>query len=131
MKHCRQSSKLFSNFSRKIVVRFQCNVFSCLSLLRQGKIMLRYNIIWLWHEMRVITCAHTITCTNKKKETWVGVEKSVLSQSCVGWYCLWKILNSSTRIHFNWFNTIHFKLILLTFRPPIYPFFPHAIYRIL
>ena len=32
----------------------------------------------------------------------------------MGWYCPCKILNSSSRIHFNWFNRINFKLILLT-----------------
>ena len=32
----------------------------------------------------------------------------------MGWYCLCNILNSSFRIHFNWFNRIHFKLIFLT-----------------
>ena len=30
------------------------------------------------------------------------------------WYCLHKILNCSSKIHFSWFNIIYFKLILLT-----------------
>ena len=35
-------------------------------------------------------------------------------KSCVGWYQPRKILNSSSKIHFTWFNRINFKLILLT-----------------
>ena len=40
--------------------------------------------------------------------------KRRFGQVMMGWYCLCKILNSSSRIYFNWFNRIHFKLILLT-----------------
>ena len=50
----------------------------------------------------------------KKKNAWVGDEKLALKWSWVDWYCLSKILNSLSRIHFNWFNRITFKLILLT-----------------
>ena len=50
----------------------------------------------------------------KKKNAWVGDEKLALKWSWVDWYCLSKILNSLSRIHFNWFNRITFKFILLT-----------------
>ena len=40
--------------------------------------------------------------------------KRRFGQVMMGWYCLCKILNSSSRIYFNWFNRIHFKSILLT-----------------
>ena len=35
-------------------------------------------------------------------------------QSCVCWYYLCKILNSSSRVYFNWYNRINFKVNLLT-----------------
>ena len=47
----------------------------------------------------------------KKKETWVSDESCM---GCMRWYCLRKILNSLSRILFNWFHRIHFQLILLT-----------------
>ena len=43
-----------------------------------------------------------------------GWWKACPNISCMGWYCPPKILNSSSRIYFNWYNRINFKLILLT-----------------
>ena len=63
-----------------------------------------------WHDAVPVLSPAQI----KKKESWAGNEKPAQRQSCVGWYRLHKIVNSSSRIHFNWFNRIHFKLILLT-----------------
>ena len=45
----------------------------------------------------------------------VGNENPALTEHYVGSYHLRKTVNSSSRIHFNWLNRIHFKLILLTF----------------
>ena len=39
---------------------------------------------------------------------------AVIIWSCVGWYRPPKILNSSSRIYFTWYNRTNFKLILLT-----------------
>ena len=50
----------------------------------------------------------------KKNGACAGDEKPAQIYSCVGWYRLPKILNSSSRIYFNWYNRINFKLILLT-----------------
>ena len=50
----------------------------------------------------------------KKKGACTGDEKPTLIQSCVSWYCPQKILKSSSRIYFNWYNRVNFKLILLT-----------------
>ena len=45
---------------------------------------------------------------SRKRMLWQAMK------SCVGWYQPRKILNSSSKIHFTWFNRINFKLILLT-----------------
>ena len=55
-----------------------------------------------WHDTGLPYHLHK----SRKKEAWVGNEKPA--------FCSHKILNSWLRIHFNWFNRINFKLILLT-----------------
>ena len=45
---------------------------------------------------------------SRKRMLWQAMK------SCVGWYHPRKILNTSSKIHFTWFNRINFKLILLT-----------------
>ena len=51
----------------------------------------------------------------KKKKAWTGDEKPALPGGKAAWAdCPCKILNSSSRIHFDLFNRIHYKLILLT-----------------
>ena len=51
--------------------------------------------------------------SRKRRLRWVGDEKPAIRQSCVYWYCPRKVPNSLCRIHFNWFNGIDCKLILL------------------
>ena len=51
----------------------------------------------------------------KKKKAWSGDEKPGLPGGKAVWAdCPCKILNSSSRIHIDLFNRIHYKLILLT-----------------
>ena len=56
-----------------------------------------------WHDALAIALACAITCTNQEKG---------------GWQKRWKAhpninLNRSSKIYFNWYNSINFKLILL------------------
>ena len=51
----------------------------------------------------------------KKKKAWSGDEKPGLPGGKAAWAdCPCKILNSSSRIHIDLFNRIHYKVILLT-----------------
>ena len=54
-------------------------------------------------------------CESAIKVSKCSKNKNVIfcQPSCMGWYCLHKILNSLSRINFNWFNRIHLKMILL------------------
>ena len=49
-----------------------------------------------------------------RKQACAGNKKSTLIYSCVGWHRPLKILSSSSRIYFNWYNRIDFKLIILS-----------------
>ena len=57
-------------------------------------------------------CYHP--CKSRKRGACVGDEKPALIWNCVSWYRPRKILKDSSRIYFNWFNRLNFKLILLT-----------------
>ena len=52
-----------------------------------------------WHDTPTLSPTQI-----KKKEVWAGNEKPALRKSCVGWYRPCQMLNSSSRINFNWFN---------------------------
>ena len=66
-----------------------------------------------WHDAPAIARTLAITRANEKGGLG-GRWKARPNISCMGWYCPPKILNSLSRIYFNWYNRINFKLILLT-----------------
>ena len=67
-----------------------------------------------WHDTWAIAHAHAIHPHKSKKGSLCRRWKAHPNISCVGWYCLPKIIYSLFRIYFNWYNRINFELILLT-----------------
>ena len=63
------------------------------------------------HVVWVIACVCAITHTNHEKGSLCGWWKAHPNIKLRG---LLKILNSLSRIYFNWYNRVNFKLILLT-----------------
>ena len=79
-----------------------------------SQLALIYLKVRPWHDVQAIAHTRAITCANQEKGGLRGRWKARPNISCVGWYRPPKILNSSSRIYFNWYNRINFKLILLT-----------------
>ena len=72
-----------------------------------------HNYIRSWHDAWAIAHARAITRTNEQKGGLGGRWKARPNISFVGWYRPPKILNSLSKIYFNWYYRINFKLILL------------------
>ena len=64
------------------------------------------------HGTQGIACTHVIICRNQEKGGLGGKWKACQKLKLCGLILSVKIVNSLSRIHFNWFNKIHFKLIL-------------------
>ena len=67
-----------------------------------------------WLDAQVIPHTHAITRTNQKKGGLSGWWKAHPKVKLHGLILPVKILNSLSRIHYNWFKRINFKMILLT-----------------
>ena len=67
-----------------------------------------------WHDARAIAHTRAITRGNQENGGLDGRLKAHPKVKLRGLISPHKILNISSRIHFDWFNRIHFKFILLT-----------------